>query len=106
MTFCRGQSPGHSAHIGQEVEVHYRWHALYGRCLRRQYVERRAGGEWFTSRKAPGVVIVVAAWMLDPAACAGMSLGVPRVTLAALAELHELLTEPAPRKRRWRRSRT
>jgi hypothetical protein len=37
MTFCRGQSPVHSAHIGQEVEVHYRWHALYGRRLRRQY---------------------------------------------------------------------
>ena len=31
--------------------------------------------------------------MLDPAACAGMALGAPRVTLAALAELHQLLTE-------------
>jgi hypothetical protein len=31
--------------------------------------------------------------MLDPAACAGMSLGAPRVTLATLAELHQLLTE-------------
>ena len=35
----------------------------------------------------------MAAWMLDPAACAGMALGAPRVTLAALAELHQLLTE-------------
>ena len=42
---------------------------------------------------APGVVIVVAGWMLDPAACAGMSLGAPCATLAALAELHQLLTE-------------
>ena len=31
--------------------------------------------------------------MLDPAACAGMSLGAPRVKLAALAELHQLLVE-------------
>jgi hypothetical protein len=31
--------------------------------------------------------------MLDAAACAGMGLGAPRVTLAALAELHQLLTE-------------
>ena len=31
--------------------------------------------------------------MLDLAACAGMSLGAPRVKLAALAELHQLLTE-------------
>jgi hypothetical protein len=37
--------------------------------------------------------------MLDPAACAGMSLGAPRVTLAALAELDQLLT-----KRGFRRS--
>jgi len=36
---------------------------------------------------------MVAAWMLDPATCAGMSLGAPRVTSAALAELHQLLTE-------------
>ena len=89
MTFCRGQSHGHSAHIGQEVEVHYRWHALYGRCLRRQYVERRAGGDVVHVEVAPGVVIVMAGWVLDPAACAGMSLGALRVTLAGLAELHQ-----------------
>jgi hypothetical protein len=31
--------------------------------------------------------------MLDPAACAGMEFGAPRVTISALAELHPLLTE-------------
>jgi hypothetical protein len=93
MTFCRGQSPGHSAHIGQEVEVHYRWHALYGRRLRRQYVEPRGGGDVVHVEITPGLVIVVAAWMLDPAACTGMSLGAPRVKLAALAELYQLLVE-------------
>jgi hypothetical protein len=92
MTFCPGQSPGHSAHVGQNVEVHYRWHALYGRRLRRHYVEHRAGGDVVHVEVAPGVVIVVAGWMLDPAACAAMSLGAQRVTLVALAELHELLT--------------
>ena len=39
------------------------------------------------------MVIVVAAWMLDPAACAGMALGAPRVAVSALAELHQLLIE-------------
>jgi hypothetical protein len=34
------------------------------------------------------VVIVVAAWMLDPAACAGMTFGAPRVSPSALADLH------------------
>jgi hypothetical protein len=39
------------------------------------------------------VVIVAAAWMLDPAACTGMALGAPRVTVSALVELHRLLVE-------------
>src|SRR3954469_8011071 len=65
----------------------------YGRRLRPQYVERRAGGEVVHVEVAPGVVIAVAAWMLDPAACAGMDLGTPRVTLSALVELHQLLVE-------------
>jgi hypothetical protein len=93
MICAREQSLGHSAHIGHEVEVHYRWHALYGRRIRRQYTERRAGGEVVHVEVAPGVVVVVAAWMLDPATCGGMELGAPRVTLSALAELHQLLIE-------------
>ena len=48
---------------------------------------------------APGNVVVVAAWMLDAAACAGMELGTPRVTIAALAELHQLLVEHGFRRR-------
>src|SRR5229473_1583389 len=89
----RWQSPGHSAHVGHEVEVHYRWHALYGRRVRRQYVERRAGVEVVHVEVTPGVVIVVAAWMLDPVACAGMGFGAPRVAVSALVELHHLLIE-------------
>jgi hypothetical protein len=99
MTFGQGQSHGHSAHIGQEVEVHYRWHALYGRRVRRQYGERRAGGEIVHVEVAPGNVLAIAAWMLDAAACAGMELGTPRVTIAALAELHQLLIEHGFRRR-------
>ena len=96
MRGAREQSPGHSAHVGQEVEVHYRWHALYGRRVRRQYVEQRAGGEVVHVEVAPGVVIVVAAWMLDPATCAGMAFGAPHVTVFALVELHQLLIERIP----------
>jgi hypothetical protein len=36
---------------------------------------------------------VIAAWMLDPIACAGMEIGAPRVTVPALVELHTLLIE-------------
>lgn len=86
------QSRGHSAHVGQEVEVFYRWHALYGRRLRRQYGEQRATGDVVHVEVAPGIVLVVAAWMLDAAACTGMELGAPRASMAALVNLHELLS--------------
>src|SRR5215831_21328643 len=95
----QSQSCSHSARIGQEVEIHYRWHALYGRRVRRQYVERRAVGEVVHVEVAPGNVLVVATWMLDAAACAGMELGMPRVTIAALADLHQLLIEHGFRQR-------
>jgi hypothetical protein len=90
---ARAQSHGHSAHIGQEVEISYRWHPLHGRRIRRHYAERRAGGEFVHVEAAPGVVIVVAAWMLDPAACAGMTSGAPRLSISALVDLHHLLIE-------------
>src|SRR4051794_29955088 len=62
-------------HVGREVQAHYRWHALYGRRVRREYVERRAGGEVVHIEVAPGVVFAIAAWMLDAAACAGAAAG-------------------------------
>ncbi len=82
----RGPSPVHSAHVGQFVEVHYRWHALFGRQFRVERVDRRKFGQF-----VPGIFMVVAAWMLDPATCTGMDLGTPRVSLAALSDLDDLL---------------
>jgi hypothetical protein len=44
-----------------------------------------------------GVVTAIAAWMLDPVACAGMAtIGAPRVTVSALLELHHLLVSEVP----------
>src|SRR5512132_1000544 len=83
------QSPGHSAHIGQEVEVHYRWHPLYGRRVRQHRSEHRATGRVVYLEVVPGVVTVVAAWMLDPVVCADMAIGAPRVAVSALLDLHQ-----------------
>ena len=38
-----------------------------------------------------GIVVLIAGWMLDPVICAGMTIGAPRVDLAALVELKRLL---------------
>ncbi len=61
------QPRGHSSHVGLLVEVFYRYHELYGRWFRRQYGEQRATGDVVYVEVAPGVVLVVAAWMLDAA---------------------------------------
>ena len=87
-----GQVRGHSAHIGQEVEVHYRWHPLYGRRVKVRDVEQRSGGVVHVEADV-GVVKVVAAWMLDRAVCSAMGLGEPRVTAAVLSERHRLLVD-------------
>src|ERR1700744_1367510 len=88
---ARGLLRGHSAHINQEVEVHYRWHALHGRQVRQLYAERRSGREVVVVEAEPGGAIVLPAWMPDPAICAAMSLGTPTIDVAGLADLDRLL---------------
>ena len=89
--FSTGQSCVHSAHIGQECVVHYRWHAHFGQRLRVEGIEHRAGGSVASVEVQPGLIVKIAAWMLDPAACASMEIGAPRASLAALSALHDLL---------------
>jgi len=90
---CGGrlQSRGHSAHIGQNVVIHYRWHPLYGRGVRRIQGERRASGDVVHVELSPGAVTKLPAWKLDAVYCAGLKVGPPQASLAALLSLHELL---------------
>ncbi len=60
------------------MTIHYRWHALYGRPVRLFYSERRGGADVVLAGGEQGAGIVVAAWMLDPAACAALTVGEPR----------------------------
>ena len=61
--------------------------------MRRYYSEKRTGADVVVVEGEPGAAIVVAAWMLDPAACAGMEIGAPHVSVEALVDLHRLLRE-------------
>ena len=99
-----GQSCVHSAHVGQECVVHYRWHAHFRRRLRVEGIEHRADGAVASVEIQPGVIVKIAAWMLDPAACAGMEIGAPRASLAALCALHDLLVAQGLRRRTTRRT--
>ena len=64
---------------------------IFGRRLRVEGVENRAGGSVAGVEVHPGLIVKIATWMLDPAACADVELGAPRASLAALSSLHDLL---------------
>jgi hypothetical protein len=61
-------------------------------------MEQRSTGQFLSVQGPAGIVVSIAGWMLDPVICAGMTIGAPRVDLAALVELERLLigtTNPA-----------
>lgn len=90
--FFRFPSPVHSAHVGDEVEVHYRWHPYFGQKVSVRRVDERATGQFLHVLGPTGVVVSIAGWMIDPVVCAGMTMGLARVDLAALIELNGLVT--------------
>jgi hypothetical protein len=89
--------PVRSAHIGREIEVHHPWHPLYGRRVKVRDIVQCAGGRVVHIEANPGVVPVVAEWMLDAAVCSAMESGERRVTLAALRNLDQLLADQRSR---------
>jgi hypothetical protein len=64
---------------------------LYGRSARRIQIEQRATGDFVYVEHTPGVVTILPAWKLDAAYRAGLKVGAPQVSLAALCALHGLL---------------
>jgi hypothetical protein len=58
--------------------------AIQRAARRRPRCPRRGGAR---------LIVVLATWMLDPAACSGMKIGAPRADVAALSDLHRLLVE-------------
>jgi hypothetical protein len=54
-------------------------------------MEQRATGQFLSVQGPAGIVVSIAGWMLDPVTCAGMTIGAPRVDVAALVELERLL---------------
>jgi hypothetical protein len=92
---CTGtvvQAPAvHSAHVGQELEVHYPWHPYFRRKVLVRRVEERATGQFVQVKGPTGIVICIAGWMFDPVACAKLVLGTPCADLTTLLELKQAL---------------
>src|SRR6266851_7638842 len=81
------------------MEVHYRWHPYFGCTVRVRRVEQRVTGRFLKVQGPTGVVVSIAAWMLDAVTCAGMTTGAPRVDCVALMELHQLLIDKGRNRR-------
>jgi hypothetical protein len=82
-----------TAHMGQEAEVNYCWHPLYGRRVKVRDVEQSSGGCLVHVEVSPDVVKIVVARMLDRVACSAMELGEPRGIPAVLCELDQQLVD-------------
>jgi hypothetical protein len=91
----RRSLPVHSAHVGEEREVFYRWHPYFGHKVSIRRIEQRATGLFLRVLGPDGFVVAIAGWMVDPMACAGMAMGPPQVDLAALIELKMLVAQAA-----------
>lgn len=88
----RGSSPVHSAHVGEEREVHYLWHPYIGQKVWVRRVEERATGRFLKVEGPSGIVVSMPGWMVDPVACAEMRFGTPQVDVTALSDLKRLVT--------------
>jgi hypothetical protein len=79
--------------------VEYPWHPLHGRRLRVREGARRGHFDIVLVEDRPGRRRELPRWMCDRAACAGMGLGAPQVTLDALLKLASILRELSERGR-------
>lgn len=91
MTYGPWPSCSHSAHIGREVVVHYPRHPFFGRPVRAQYSEQRAGGRVVHVEFEAGVATVLPEWMFNAGIRSVMTVGTPRLSADALVDLHRLL---------------
>jgi hypothetical protein len=60
---------------GQEIEVHYRWHPLYGRRIKVRDIKQRVGGRVGHIEAVLGIARVVPEWMPDAVAFSAMEPG-------------------------------
>ena len=89
------EGPVLAAHRGEKLEVHYRWHPYFGCRVGVRRVEQRTTGRFLKVQGPTGVVVSIAGWMLDPAVCAGMIIGPPRL----MTVVHDTAVHVSPPRR-------
>ena len=84
-------SQKHNAHGPENINIHYRFHPLYGQRLRVERRAKLASGEYIFCELPDGTISGFPSWITDPATNANVSVGAPQTSAAALAELRTLL---------------
>ena len=84
-------SQKHNAHGPENINIHYRFHPLYGQRLRVERRAKLASGEYIFCELPDGTIGGFPSWITDPATNANVSVGAPLTSAAALAELRTLL---------------
>lgn len=92
----RWWSRSHNAYASESVTIHYQWLDLFGKSLSVVRRMRRQDGDCVVCESPKGNAIAVPAWMTDKVVCAGLSVGSPVISLAALRELRNLLHSLRP----------
>jgi hypothetical protein len=95
----------HRAYGFRSATIAYPWHPLFEQTV---WVSPYRRGKSLTVvqiQGRPGLSRELPNWMFDQAYCAGMSLGLPQVSLAGLAELADLLAAWRKNHRHGARSR-
>jgi len=89
--FLGPASQKHNAHGPEKINIHYRFHPLFGQRLRVERRAKLASGEYIFCELPDGTIGGFPSWITDPATNANVSVGAPLTSAAALAELRTLL---------------
>jgi hypothetical protein len=92
-TFFAGNaaSKRHSAYGFRFATIAYRWHPLFGRTFRVSPYRRGKEMTCIYTDERPDLCRELPNWMFDQGYCAGMTLGLPEISIEGLNELAVVL---------------
>src|SRR5581483_4576329 len=85
----------HSAYRSHPVVIEYRWHPLHGQKVPLFRRTGRRGQQVFHIDVDRKYTRELPACMIDKSVCGAMTLGPPQASIAALSELHAVLSSRA-----------
>src|ERR1700694_5859282 len=95
----------HSAYGFRFATIAYRWHPLYGRTLQVSPFRRGKDLTCIYTDERPDLCRELPTWMFDESYCAGMTLGLPQISVEGLNEFVAVLAVVRANRKRGAQSR-